>query len=208
MGNADRLRPMQGRQSQSESIRSDAQRSVDAILQAARDALAEDSTAGLSTIAARAGVHRVTLYRHFPTRAALDEALHNAYLDDTERAAAEIDLGADDLLAEIKALVRRVYGVNIAWRTHAWAPAYSAGTPERKRRRHQAEMTFQLFEAAQQQGLLRQDLDQSELLAVWGGPIHYLTGRVVDGDWTLDKVVGFLMHLLTHEPRVEQGQHA
>lgn len=185
---------------QTASIRSDAQRSVDAILRAARDVLSENSTAGLGTIAERAGVHRVTLYRHFPTRHALDTALHNAYLDDTEAAAMQTDVEADDLLAEVRALIRRVYAVNIEWRTHAWAPAYSAGTPERARRRKQAEMTFPLFDAAQRRGLLRQDLDQGELLAVWGGPIHYLTGRVCDGDWTLDRVVVHLMRLLTHQP--------
>src|SRR4051794_26124244 len=62
--------------------RADARRNYEKVLAAAREAFAEggESTA-LEEIARRAGVGIGTLYRHFPTRQALVEAL---YLDEVE----------------------------------------------------------------------------------------------------------------------------
>ena len=75
--------------------RADARRNYEKVLAAAREAFAEggESTA-LEEIARRAGVGIGTLYRHFPNRQALLEAL---YLDEVEevcRSAAELD-GSD-----------------------------------------------------------------------------------------------------------------
>jgi AcrR family transcriptional regulator len=72
--------------------RADALRNYEKVLAAAREAFAEggESTA-LEEIARRAGVGIGTLYRHFPTRQALVEAL---YLDEVEevcRSAAQLD---------------------------------------------------------------------------------------------------------------------
>ena len=179
-----------------EPRRADARRSIDAILVAARDVFAEDSSAELGLVAARAGVHRVTLYRHFHSREALISALHNASLDDAHAAVLQTNLEADDLLSEVEGLLRRLYEVNLTWRSYGWAPGYSAGTPERERRRRLGEVTAALFQAAQHQGLLREDLDQRELLVTWGGPMIFLTGSIADGNWTLDEVVEYTMRLL------------
>jgi len=48
--------------------RSDADRSVQAILAAALEALAGDPDASMAEIARRAGVVRATIYAHLPTR--------------------------------------------------------------------------------------------------------------------------------------------
>jgi AcrR family transcriptional regulator len=74
--------------------RADARRNYDKVLAAAREAFAEggESTA-LEEIARRAGVGIGTLYRHFPNRQALLEAL---YLNEVEaicRSAEELDGG-------------------------------------------------------------------------------------------------------------------
>src|SRR3982751_5187349 len=55
--------------------RSDADRSVQAILQAALEALASDPEASMAAIARRAGVVRATIYAHFPTRESLLDAV-------------------------------------------------------------------------------------------------------------------------------------
>ncbi|MFG3252539.1 TetR/AcrR family transcriptional regulator [Streptomyces sp. NPDC048172] len=55
--------------------RSDARRSIDAILNAARILLGEGSGASMEDIAAKAGVTRQTVYAHFPSRDALMAAL-------------------------------------------------------------------------------------------------------------------------------------
>ncbi|WP_030608143.1 TetR/AcrR family transcriptional regulator [Streptomyces sclerotialus] len=62
--------------------RADARRNRDSLLAAARDAFAASSDAvPLDAIARAAGVGIGTLYRHFPTREALVEAVYAAELD-------------------------------------------------------------------------------------------------------------------------------
>ncbi|WP_327581673.1 TetR/AcrR family transcriptional regulator [Nonomuraea sp. NBC_00507] len=69
--------------------RSDARRSIDAILNAARIVLGERPDATMEDIAATAGVTRQTVYAHFPSRDALIAAL-------VEAAAAEYAALLDD----------------------------------------------------------------------------------------------------------------
>ena len=75
--------------------RADARRNYEKVLAAAREAFAEggESTA-LEEIARRAGVGIGTLYRHFPNRQALLEALYVDEVEEVCRSAAQFD-GAD-----------------------------------------------------------------------------------------------------------------
>jgi AcrR family transcriptional regulator len=72
--------------------RADARRNYEKVLAAAREAFADggDSTA-LEEIARRAGVGIGTLYRHFPNRQALLEALYVDEVEEVCRSAAELD---------------------------------------------------------------------------------------------------------------------
>src|SRR3954466_6383029 len=72
--------------------RADARRNYEKVLAAAREAFAEggESTA-LEEIARRAGVGIGTLYRHFPNRQALVEALYVGEVEEVCRSAAEQD---------------------------------------------------------------------------------------------------------------------
>lgn len=177
-----------------EGRRSDARRNVEAIMLAAREALAEDPRTDLAVIASRAGVHRTTLYRHFPTREDLAAGLYEAYLDDAEVVIRGTDPSAEDLLGEIRTLTRRLYEVNIAWRAFAWAPAYS--TDAQARRKEMTEANIALFQAAIDRRVLRPDLSLRQVLATWGAPILFLASRICEGSWTLDEVVDFTMLLL------------
>jgi AcrR family transcriptional regulator len=75
--------------------RADARRNYEKVLDAARQAFAEggESTA-LEEIARRAGVGIGTLYRHFPNRQALLEAVYVEEVEEMCRSAAELD-GSD-----------------------------------------------------------------------------------------------------------------
>jgi AcrR family transcriptional regulator len=76
--------------------RADARRNYDKVLAAAREAFAEggESTA-LEEIARRAGVGIGTLYRHFPNRQALLEALYVEEIEEVCRVAAQLDTDGD-----------------------------------------------------------------------------------------------------------------
>lgn len=90
--------------------RADAERSVEAVLDAAVEELARDPDASMAAIARRAGVVRATIYVHFPTRELLIEAV-------TERAVAEVAraLGqAEPHRGDPADAVARV--VSVAWR--------------------------------------------------------------------------------------------
>jgi AcrR family transcriptional regulator len=73
------------------TIRADARRNREKLLAAAVDAFAEHGTnASLEEVARRAGVGIGTLYRHFPTRAALVESAYRNEVDLLCRAADEL----------------------------------------------------------------------------------------------------------------------
>jgi AcrR family transcriptional regulator len=78
---------------QSGGERADAQRNRQQLLDAAAAALTDSATATLESIARSAGVGIGTLYRHFPTRDALIEAVYRAELG-------RLCDRADELLAE------------------------------------------------------------------------------------------------------------
>ena len=72
--------------------RADALRNYEKVLAAAREAFAEGGEAtSLEEIARRAGVGIGTLYRHFPSRQALVEALYLEEVEEMCRAAVELD---------------------------------------------------------------------------------------------------------------------
>jgi AcrR family transcriptional regulator len=76
-------------------MRADARRNYEKILGAARAAFAEGGeSTSLEEIARRAGVGIGTLYRHFPSRQALLEALYLEEVEGVCRSAAELD-GSD-----------------------------------------------------------------------------------------------------------------
>src|SRR3954449_13568795 len=89
--------------------RADARRNYDKVLAAAREAFAEggESTA-LEEIARRAGVGIGTLYRHFPNRQALLEALYVGEVEEVCRSAAELE-GAEPWEA-FSAWIERLLG--------------------------------------------------------------------------------------------------
>jgi AcrR family transcriptional regulator len=89
--------------------RADARRNYDKVLAAAREAFAEggESTA-LEEIARRADVGIGTLYRHFPNRQALLEALYIGEVEDVSRSAAELEGG--DPWESLDGWLQRVVG--------------------------------------------------------------------------------------------------
>ena len=93
-------------------MRADARRNYDKLIAAAREAFTEhDSTASLEDIARRAGVGIGTLYRHFPTRKDLLEAVYVEEVEAICRSADDLaDLAAVGGAHRLAAPLRRLRG--------------------------------------------------------------------------------------------------
>src|SRR3982074_3189713 len=88
--------------------RADARRNYEKVLTAAREAFAEGGeSTSLEEIARRAGVGIGTLYRHFPNRQALLEALYVHEVEEVCRSAQQLNNG-DPWLAFNEWLERRI----------------------------------------------------------------------------------------------------
>ncbi|KQM16780.1 TetR family transcriptional regulator [Plantibacter sp. Leaf171] len=94
---------------ESRPLRADARRNRDAIVAAAREAFDQDAQLRFDDFAARAGVGVGTLYRHFPTRAALAAAV---YEGEVATLCAEAQdparTSADNLVAFLRGFVEHV----------------------------------------------------------------------------------------------------
>src|SRR3954462_1975758 len=89
--------------------RSDADRSVRAILEAALDALAGDPEASMAEIARRAGVVRATIYVHFPTRDALLDAVMEHAVAQVAQATAEAEPARGEPEEALERVVRATW---------------------------------------------------------------------------------------------------
>ncbi len=151
--------------------RADARRNYDKVVAAAREAFAETgASTSLEEIARRAEVGIGTLYRHFPTRQALLEAVYVDEVEDLCRSAA--DLEAESPWEAFSAFCHRFVGYMATKQALAQelmdyvdrgaplfqscrAALFSAGGP--------------IVERAQQAGVVRPDTDLAEIIQMVGG---------------------------------------
>jgi AcrR family transcriptional regulator len=150
-------------------LRADARRNRDRVLAAAREAFAEHGFAvPLDDIASRAGVGPGTVYRHFPTKEALFEAVSLARVQDLvadarERAAAQDPGTAFDgflaRLAEEAGAKRDLPDALAGVGSHAMAEAVAE--------LHEALAT--LLARAQEAGAIRPELTVADLVALFKG---------------------------------------
>ena len=145
--------------------RRDAERNREAILAAARDAFAEGGVAaGVDQIARRAGVGPATLYRHFPSKAALVDAV----LEDRAAAVADVVRGAsevEDPAEAVRELVHRIVDDQMRDRSFrdlfGWYDAESI--PEVPALAELGELIGGLVERARAAGVLREDAAVEDL---------------------------------------------
>jgi TetR/AcrR family transcriptional regulator, mexCD-oprJ operon repressor len=147
--------PPQGR---SAPRRADARRNVAAILAAATECLAKNPDTNMAEIAATAGVGRMTLYGHFPTRAELIDAVLTHTVAQAHEALDAVDISGDPR----QAVARLVAG---SWQLvdqfrNVLAAAERELPPDRIRAAHDPVLgrIFALIERGQQSGAFRTDL--------------------------------------------------
>jgi AcrR family transcriptional regulator len=167
--------------------RSDADRSVAAILDAALDVLAGDPDASMAEIARKAGLVRATIYAHFPAREALVTAVTERAIGEVTDAIAATDPASGD---PVEAL-RRVLAV--AWgglaRFASLAAINAQLPPEEFHRLHRPllQLLFPLIERGQQSGAFRDDVPTAWHLSTVLALVHAASaevraGRVAEAD--------------------------
>jgi AcrR family transcriptional regulator len=180
----------------SKTMRADARRNRDKLVAAALALFTEKGTdVALEAVAQQAGVGVGTLYRHFPTRDALVEAV---YLNELDR----LHAGAAELLASYppdEALERWLdlfvqYAVTKRGLAGALRSIFeSGGDLYAESRAKIVNALGSLLDAAGAQGTVRSDLDPEDVLLAmggiwslpdepdWDGRARKLLGLVMDG---------------------------
>ena len=165
--------------------RSDADRSVQAILEAALEALAADSEASMAEIARRAGVVRATIYAHFPTR----EALLDAVMEHAVAQVADATAAAEPTRGEPEEALERV--LRATWQKlglfHALLAINTARlSTEELHRRHLPVMTHfaPLIERGQRANVFRRDVPVTWHLAVLRAIVHAASAEIRSGRLT------------------------
>jgi AcrR family transcriptional regulator len=156
----------------SELKRSDARHNRDAILAATLIALTESPDASLNGIAKRAGVANATLYRHFPTRAALVLAAYKREVDKLVDAA-DVLLREQAPIDALRSWVERLarYAVTKHGLADALRRATSPGNDLSSTDTYDAIVGAlgRLIEANISAGTLRPDLDPRDVILALAG---------------------------------------
>ncbi|WP_335982879.1 TetR/AcrR family transcriptional regulator [Streptomyces sp. CA2R106] len=183
------------------AARADAQRNRDKLVAAARAAFTTAGEAApLEAIAREAGVGIGTLYRNFPTREALVEAVYSAELDD-------VTASAPRLLAELppadalRAWMRR-YAAFVATKRgmgQVLRAGWSSGriSPPDTRRRIGAAVGILLAGGAQD-GTIRGDVAAEDLTVMLVG--IFLTAATGGGQEQTDRLIELVMDALRPRP--------
>ena len=153
--------------SASKPLRADAQRSLDALLQAAKEVFAVAGVdAPIRDIAGKAGLGVGTVYRHFPQRSDLIAAVFRREIDACAEAAVEL-AAENEPFEALRRWMQRFSGFfatkrGLAGALHSGEPAYSA-LPEHFDTRLRPALE-QLLASARAAGRIRSDIEAGELL--------------------------------------------
>jgi AcrR family transcriptional regulator len=154
--------------------RADSRRSRERLLAAAAEVFAEQGTsAALDDIAKRAGTGNATLYRHFPTRQDLVQAVLATRYDDLRATAGRL-LGDPDPLAALTCWLRRYIAHLTAYRGIGLSVLNILRDPETALNASVQEMIAAaaiLIARAQHAAVIRSDLTVNELLALTSGMV-------------------------------------
>ena len=178
-------------------LRADAARNRERLVAVARAAFADEGAVALEAVARGAGVGIGTLYRHFPTREALVEAVYAAELDDVTASATPLlgRLAPDAALvawlqryARFVATKRGMAEVLRAGR----AAGRSASTPTTRRRITAA--LAAILAAGARDGSLRADVEPDDVTAMLLGV--FLSTAADDGPERVGRLLDLVVDAL------------
>jgi AcrR family transcriptional regulator len=141
-----------------------------AILDTAAHVLAERRDASMNDIAAAAGVGRATLYRYFPTREALMQALADEALGEFATRLADAGLERAPFPEALQRLCRAVLAVGDRYVVLLDEATALRGRDTGNEAHQQIAKPIQaLFKRGQDDGALRDDLEAAVLVQLFGG---------------------------------------
>ena len=157
--------------------RADAEQNMARILDAAAVCLCRSTTASMAEIAQAAGLGRVTVYGHFPSREALIEATLARLLERGEAVLGRLDLTGDPRQA-LRTLIESSWQL-IADASAVLEVAQAVLPPGRIRELHAkpAQRVKELVRRGQSEGAFRTDLPATWLVSVLH---HVLKGAAAD----------------------------
>jgi len=168
-------------------LRRDAERNRDRIVEAARTAFARDGIdVPVEEIARRAGVGMGTLYRRFPTKGDLIDAVLEDAFSEICRAAEEA-LEIEDGWVGFTTFLERVFELHV--RNRGIKDVIASGQHDRRRleslRARMRPLVAELITRAQEQGTLRSDFVPEDMpILIWtGGRVAELTSDVAPELW-------------------------
>ena len=172
--------------------RADAQRNIAAIVDAATECLSRDPAASTSEIAKAAGVGRVTLYGHFPSRSDLVDAVFVQAIEGGEAALSQVDLTGDPREA-LARLIESSWHLVDRFRSLLVA-AQDALPPGRVRELHADPMVRveRLIERGRKEGAFRTDLPTSWLVGSMHSVMHGAAEEIDAGRVTTDKAADYI----------------
>jgi AcrR family transcriptional regulator len=176
-------------------LRRDAERNRDRIVEAARAAFAGDGLdVSVEEIARRAGVGMGTLYRRFPTKGDLiDAILEDAFSEICQAADAALEL--EDGWVGFTTFLERVFELHV--RNRGLKDVIASGQHDRRRleaaRAQMRPRIAALIARAQEQGTLRLDFAPEDMpMLFWtGGRVAELTSAVAPELWR--RYLGFVL---------------
>lgn len=201
--------PTAGAERAERPMRADARRNYERLLAAATAAFAEyGPDASLEEIARRARVGIGTLYRHFPTRQALLEAVFRDQME-TLSAQAESLLDADSPGGALNTWLRSVLAYNVTQRGLKEAIMHGAGNSSSEvvsaaHARLRAAGAA-LLTRAQQAGVIRDDLDILDLLRLVYG-IALANEKAPEPSVRANRCLLVMIDGLRHQPPSEAGE--
>ena len=123
----------------------------DALIEAAFELLGKDSTTSLADIAARAGVGRATLHRHFPSRDTLIQTLALCAIEELDEAADEAFEAASSSTQAMRSVLEALVPLGDRYRFLWREPLEDDPKIARELERQKSE-TQELVQAAQAEG--------------------------------------------------------
>jgi len=160
------------------TLRADAERNRERVLEHATRLLAEDPAAGVGAIAHAAGVGRATLYRHYPTREDLLAAIDQRAFEETEAAFAASRLAEGTATDALARLVGAVLEIGDRYR---FLLAEDPVKRDRRRDERFAAPLFALLERGQAAGEFNRSMDPRWMLAVLGAVIVAAVREIAEG---------------------------